>query len=303
MSTTGSGATSCTASWSNSGSTSYFPGYSGSSGSCVTSPTVPSPAPTGTPTGDAEHVRRGVQHAADVALYYYQTDLRDNSLNNCTGALGSSVCENNVFVSATDNQSQQHMTTFTLGLGVRGNMVYSSSYVTDTSGDFYYVKNGLNATSTNCTWQTAGTVCNWPTPVSGQPSTVDDLWHAAINGRGAYYSASDPNQLASGLSNALRSISSKVGAAAAAATSTLNPVAGNNQAFVASYTTLLWTGNLEARGINTDTGAVNVNDDWCVVDVAADSCQPPGTIVTDTSGDTTTYLCSTPNAVTCVNAR
>ena len=29
---------------------------------------------------------------------------------------------------------------------------------------------------------------------------------------------------------------------------TLNPVAGNNQAFVASYTTLSWTGNLEARG-------------------------------------------------------
>ena len=301
MTTTGSGATSCTATWSNTGSTSYFPGFSGTASTCVANPTVPSPAPTGTPTVTQNTSGGSPSTLADVALYYYQTDLRDNSLNNCTGALGTSVCENNVFVSPTDNQSQQHMTTFTLGLGVRGNMVYSSSYLTDTSGDFYYVKNGLNATATNCTWQAAGTVCNWPTPVSGQPSTVDDLWHAAINGRGAYYSASDPNQLASGLSNALKSISSKVGAAAAAATSTLNPVAGNNKAFVASYTTVLWTGNLEARGINTNTGAVNVNDDWCVVDVAAAACPPPGTIVTDTSGDTTAYFCSTPNSVTCVD--
>ena len=305
MTTNGSAASSCTGTWNNSGAASYVSPYTGDNTTCVSSPTVPSPDPsvatvlstTTTPgtTGGATNT------LADVALYYYQTDLRDNSLGNCTGALGTSVCENNVFTSATDNNSLQHMTTFTLGLGVRGNMVYSPSYLTDTVGDFWYVKNGLNATATNCTWQSVGTVCNWPVPVSGNPSTVDDLWHAAVNGRGAYYSASDPNELSTGLSNALRSISSKVGAAAAAATSTLNPVAGNNQAFVASYTTLLWTGNLEARGINTDTGVVNVNDDWCVSDVAADTCAAPSTIVTDTSGDTTTYSCSTPNSVTCVD--
>ena len=54
---------------------------------------------------------------ADVAMYYYNTDLRDNSLGNCTGALGTSVCEDNVFVSGSDNNLKQHMTTFTLGLG------------------------------------------------------------------------------------------------------------------------------------------------------------------------------------------
>ena len=311
MTTTGAAATSCTGTWNSGTPVTYYSPYSNDNTTCASSPTVPSTNPsvavvqsttvtlgTGT-TGGATNT------LADVALYYYQTDLRDNSLGNCTGVpvppatVGNSVCENNVFTSATDNNSQQHMTTFTLGLGVRGNMVYSPSYLTDTSGDFWYVKNGLNATSTNCTWQSVGTVCNWPVPVSGNPSTVDDLWHAAVNGRGAYYSASNPNELSSGLSNALRSISSKVGAAAAAATSTLNPVAGNNEAFVASYTTQLWTGNLEARGINTDTGVVNVNDDWCVVDVAADTCAAPSTLVTDTSGDTTTYFCKTPGSVTC----
>ena len=301
VTSSGSPATSCTTSWSNNGSATYIPPYTNNKTTCVASPIVPTPNPSVTTTQSSTVATSGgaTSTLADVALYYYQTDLRDNSLSNCTGAIGTSVCDNNVFVSSTDNQATQHLTTFTLGLGVRGNMVYSSSYLTDTSGDYFYVKNGLNATATNCTWQTAGTVCNWPVPSSGQPSTVDDLWHAAVNGRGAYYSASNPNELATGLSNALRSINSKVGAAAAAATSTLNPVAGNNEAFVASYTTLLWTGNLEARGINTDTGAVNVNDDWCVADVTADTCASPGVVTNDTSGDTTTYFCSTPNSVTC----
>lgn len=300
MNTTGSAATSCTATWSNTALTSYYPGFSSDPATCVSNPTEPSPLPTGTPAATQDTSGGGATNTlADTAMYYYQTDLRDTSLGNCTGALGTSVCQNNVFVSATDNQSQQHMTTFTLGLGVRGNMVYSSSYLTDTSGDYYFVKNGLNATATDCTWQSVGTVCNWPVPVPGDPSTVDDLWHAAVNGRGAYYSASNPNELASGLSNALKSITSKLGAAAAAATSTLNPVAGNNRAFVASYTTQLWTGNLEARGINTDTGVVNQNDDWCVVNVAADVCRAPSTVVTDSTGDTIAYFCSTPNSVIC----
>jgi type IV pilus assembly protein PilY1 len=237
---------------------------------------------------------------ADVAMYYYQTDLRNPALGNCTGALGQSVCEDNVFISGTDNNLKQHMTTFTLGLGARGRMVYSTSYLTDTTGDFVSVKLGSTASSSVCTWQASGTVCNWPTPSSGAIENIDDLWHAAINGRGAFFSATDPVSLSNGLSNALTSIQSKVGAAAAAATSTLNPVAGNNQAFVASYTTLTWEGNLEARGINTVTGAVNENANWCVENVAASSCAAPGTIVPDSTGDTTAYFCKTPNSVVCV---
>ena len=54
---------------------------------------------------------------ADVAEYYYVTDLRDNSLGNCTGALVPHihVCQDDVPHAGLDAQSQQHMTTFTLG--------------------------------------------------------------------------------------------------------------------------------------------------------------------------------------------
>lgn len=232
-------------------------------------------------------------------MYYYQTDLRTSTLSNCTGAAGVDVCENNVFIGSTDNNLQQHMTTFTLGLGASGRMRYSSSYLNDSSGDYVSVKLGSTASSTVCTWQTAGTTCSWPIPSSGAIETIDDLWHAAVNGRGAYFSATDPTSLAEGLSGALAGINTRRGAAAAAATSTLNPVAGNNFAYVASYTTVAWKGNLEARGINTDTGVVSENASWCVENVVADTCAAPGTVVAETDGDTTIYNCVTTGAVIC----
>jgi Tfp pilus tip-associated adhesin PilY1 len=248
---------------------------------------------------------------ADVAMYYYQTDLRTPTLGNCTGALGNSVCENNVFGTATDNQLQQHMTTFTLGLGAQGRMVYSPSYLNDTSGDFKAVKDGCIAgsaatnacgsqtTGTVCPWQGSGTTCFWPVPSSGALENIDDLWHAAINGRGAYFSATNPTTLSAGLSNALASVNAQKGAAAAAATSTLNPVAGNNYAYVASYTSVKWTGNLEARGINTTNGVVGKSAIWCAEDVLGDSCPSPGNIVASTSGNVTVQSCVTPGQTVC----
>jgi Tfp pilus tip-associated adhesin PilY1 len=269
----------------------------------------------GTPTQSAVTTTGGTSNTlADVAMYYYQTDLRAPALSNCTGALGNNVCENNVFSSANDNQSQQHMTTFTLGLGATGRMVYSPSYVTDTSGDFKAVKDGCTAgtatvgtpcgtqtSGTVCSWQGSGTTCNWPTPSSGALENIDDLWHAAVNGRGSYFSATNPTTLASGLSNALAGIVARKGAAAAAATSTLNPVAGNNYAYVASYTSVKWTGNLEARGINTVTGVVGRSAMWCAEDVPGDACPAPGTIAVETGGNTSVQYCVTPNSVTCPN--
>jgi type IV pilus assembly protein PilY1 len=292
---------SCTPTWSNDGAATI-------SGVCNTTaapaPTTPvlqsSVATPGTSGGSSDNL-------ADIAMYYYKTDLRDlATLNNCTGSLGIDVCENNVFIGGNDNKPEQHMTTFTLGLGASGWMNYSSSYLTDSTGDFVAVKLGSTASATVCKWQASGTVCNWPIPgmagSDGLIANVDDLWHAAVNGRGAYFSATNPASLSSGLSNALAGINMRKGAAAAAATSTLNPVSGNNSAFVASYTTMAWKGNLEARAINIDNGVVNENASWCVEDVPASSCA--GTIQFDSTaptGTTKPAYCVIPNSVTCTN--
>ncbi len=220
---------------------------------------------------------------ADIAKYYYDNDLRDSTLTNCTGSLGLDVCSNDVPVSTTDNNIKQHMTTYTLGLGVDGTLSFVSDYKTATKGDYYNLTHGLSSV-------------NWPVPAADNETAVDDLWHAAVNGRGTYFSAKDPAQLATGLNAALAAIGSQIGAASAAATSTLNPVAGNNYAYVASYSTVKWQGNLESRSIDVVTGVVNASATWCVENIPGGSCTAPSTVVTDSSGASIVYYCVAPSS-------
>ncbi|MDD2883785.1 MAG: PilC/PilY family type IV pilus protein [Dechloromonas sp.] len=197
-----------------------------------------------------------VPSLSDVAMYYYNTDLRDGTLSNCTSPLtGADVCDNNVPVSAEDKNSSQHMSTFTLGLGIDGNLRYRRDYKTATSGDYFDIKNGS---------------ANWPAPSNDSPAAIDDLWHAAVNGRGQYFSAQDPAVLVSSLKDALASISAQYGAGSAAATSTAEPVNGDNYMYVATYTTGKWTGNLEARTIDVLTGNVSTQAYWCAESIPAD---------------------------------
>ena len=187
---------------------------------------------------------------ADVAMYYYKTDLRTSALGNCTGALGAGVdvCENNVPGSGDDISPQQHMTTFTLGLGVDGTLGYADNYQSSGSADYNAIKQGTK---------------DWPDPISNSGAErIDDLWHAAVNGRGVYYSARDPGTLVSGISNALAGVTSRAGSAAAAATSNLEPVAGDNFLFIALYRTVFWDGDLQAKTIDPVTGAVSSATIW-----------------------------------------
>lgn len=187
---------------------------------------------------------------ADIAMYYYETDLRDNSLGNCTGALGQDVCTNDVSGAGRDNKMSQHMTTFTLGFGIDGSLRYAENYESGGAGDFNAILNGSK---------------NWPDPRPTDAGDnffrVDDLWHAAVNGRGAYYSAKTPDSLIGGLSRAMGTAVARTGAGSGSATSNLEPVAGDNFAYVASYRTQHWDGDLQARTIDLVTGALAPEQD------------------------------------------
>lgn len=205
---------------------------------------------------------------ADVAEYYYATDLRTAALDNCTGAVvapavtGNDVCSNDVPTSGQDGASTQHMTTFTLGLGANGYMQFSPSYATAASGDYFDVRNGTAANPGGgvCSWQSSGTTCNWPVPSSDSQANIDDLWHAAVNGRGTYFSATSPSTLAAGLGSALAGVSSRLGASAAATTSNPNVTSGDNFVFSSTFTTQDWAGQLFRQQIDLTTGAVPVFD-------------------------------------------
>ncbi len=171
---------------------------------------------------------------ADVAMYYYKTDL-------------SSTLGDQVPASGKDNAPHQHMTTFTVGMGLAGTFNYDPNYETQTTGDFKDV--------------TAGTKV-WPNPTLQEEAKLDDLWHAAVNGRGKFFSAQDPVALANGIAEALNSVQARIGAGAAAATSNLQPVAGDNFAFTAQYQTVEWSGDLRARTIDLSDGTVATRELW-----------------------------------------
>jgi type IV pilus assembly protein PilY1 len=188
---------------------------------------------------------------ADAAMYYYSTDLRDAANpppGGCnTGVAGADVCQDNVPVSGLDDAATQHMTTFTLGLGVNGQLGYATDYLTGGSADY----NKIVSDS-----------IPWPKPVGDTRTAIDDLWHAAVNGHGQYFSAKNPDLLVSGLRTALAGVTAREAAGAAAATSNLEPVAGDNFAFIANYRTVKWDGDVQARAIDIVTGLIGTTPIW-----------------------------------------
>jgi type IV pilus assembly protein PilY1 len=215
---------------------------------------------------------------ADVANYYYSTDLRPDpggsgSAAAClTGIAGADVCADNVPTTQKDTASHQHMTSFTIGLGLGGFLQYTPDYETSSFGDFPKLKQGT---------------VNWPVPSANDPSALDDLWHAAVNGRGSFFSARNPQDVVDGLNTALQGLQARVAAGAAAATSNLQPVAGDNFAFTAEYTTIDWTGDLKARTLNLSTGALSSMPLWSAQSVlnARDLVGSPRAIFTATTAN------------------
>jgi type IV pilus assembly protein PilY1 len=235
--------------------------------------TIPGGGPQTTTSATSSAVVGFGNTLADVAQYYYINDLRGN------GSLGTAVgtpptqldvgTDNNVPGQSNadpqnDSASHQHMTTFTVGLGLDGTLTYDPNYRSNPTGDFLAIRNGSK---------------QWPEPKGDTATAVDDLWHAAVNGRGKYFSAKNPASLGAGLTEALAGVNAVVGAAAAAATSNLEPVAGDNFIYVASYETVKWAGELEALTIDLATGNVVTTATWTAqsqLNTLAGSTSPGG---------------------------
>lgn len=224
--------------------------------------------PTPFPKREGNVTTTGGSHTntlADVAAYYYNTDIRNAIAFGPASCSGGPDKDGNINDVCDDNnidtsKATQRMTTFTLGLGVDGQL-NSVGYKTGGSVDF----NGLKA----------GTV-RWPSPgpdngdtsfTQAERATVDDLWHAAINGaeddKSQYFSAKNPQEVISGVRSALATLGDIKGTGSTTSLSNVSPTAGDNYAFSARYTTGSWTGNLFARTID-GFGILSANALWCV---------------------------------------
>jgi len=188
------------------------------------------------------------RNLSDIAWYYYSTDLRTAALGNDKNATTlADVSTNNVLTSPNDSNSAQHMVFFAMGLGVDGYLNYRQDYQTAGIGDYANIVSGTT---------------NWPAVKNLDPTGIDDLWHATVNGHGQYFSARNPASVVTDLSQALALIGARVGAASAAATSNLEPVQGDNFAYIANYFTGDWSGDLQARTIDLTSGAISATSTW-----------------------------------------
>lgn len=199
---------------------------------------------------------------ADVAQYFYVNNLRDCS-NTTVDGVPKNMCGNDVPATDQDPATWQHMTTSTIGLGVSGTLTYDPGYLTQISGDYVKLKQGTK---------------DWPVPGDGKEAVnIDDLWHAAVNGRGRYFSALNASDLVNAISLSLSPAKNVLGAASAAATNSLKPVNGdNNQAFIATYTTDEWTGDVKAYPLNATTGEVDTTNHAWSAQALLDAATPSG---------------------------
>ncbi len=184
---------------------------------------------------------------ADVAAYYANTDLRQPGFGTC--GTGLDLCENNVpALPGRVGGGHQHMITHTLGLGANGTLRYRDDYDTATEGDFRAIVDGR---------------LDWPDPIlKSGGERIDDLWHAAINGGGRYFSARSPDTLARALGAAMNAIRSGSGAASSVATSSQQPVSGEDGLYAARYRSVYWDGELEAQRIVLSDGKLTLQALW-----------------------------------------
>jgi type IV pilus assembly protein PilY1 len=205
---------------------------------------------------------------ADVAEYYWKTDLRTPDLGNCEVATGN-VCTNT-------EVPRQNMRTFTLGLGASGVMQFRADYGNymdpgmeplahpDEGGDLYSITMGIWPDPTNgvCSWQKAESgPCGWPKPVSNRQTNIDDLWHAAINGRGTYFSAENPSAMATGISAALQEVLAKEGSRTAP-TFNGKELKEGLSVFLAKFVTGTWAGDLGKFAVAAQEGSAKGEAIW-----------------------------------------
>lgn len=149
---------------------------------------------------------------ADVAMHYYERDL-------ATGL------DNVVPVTAgVDENTAQHMVSYMVAFGITGTLDDNPSNRDD--------------------------AFTWPAPwASGNsdssPEKIDDMRHAAWNGRGEFLNAKDSQELIDSLSDSIASIQNRTGSASAVAFNTTS-VTVNTYVYQARFDSGNWSGTLQA---------------------------------------------------------
>ena len=194
---------------------------------------------------------------ADVAMKYYLADndnnLRPDLPHSAVPIDSQCPIPSDDLPDQTDCIDDLHMNTYTIGLGAKGE-IYNVTH--------FDVQDAYNNPPS---WSNPGSTRN--------PKQIDDLYHAAINGRGQMYNADTPEEIADALNDAITNIAGIIGSSSAASFNT-----GKLEAGAMLYQSLLnsnnWSGSLRAFELDPTNGDLKdgdlsepgLNPDWDAAD-------------------------------------
>ncbi|MBU3059511.1 pilus assembly protein [Pseudomonas indica] len=183
---------------------------------------------------------------ADLAFKYWATDAQPNVANEVpTYTKETSTNASTQYWNPKNNPATwQHMTSFFVGLGLTNSLTSPAWGGSTYSGDYD------NLVSGNIVW---------PAASAGSQNNVYDLWHAALNSRGEFFSVDSPGDLVTALQEVINRISERTGAAASpAVTSPLLDSDGSNSydtyTYTPSFSSEDWSGDLKKYQQDTATG-------------------------------------------------
>ncbi len=209
--------------------------------------------------GDTIYADADTSTVADVAMYYYERDLvpdrTDTSGNPVTCAVPPCL-DDRIVPSPEDTPTHddpanwQHMVTYGVSFGLVGNLdqdYYMKPYKVDSTATRIQVDNPERDYP------------NWPNVSANNLSTVDDLFHAGVNGRGGFFNAANPDDLVKSLVGIVNNISKRTGSAASVSVNgdeLYETISADTRMFQSEYNTDSWYGDLKAFTLDPGTGQV-----------------------------------------------
>ena len=160
----------------------------------------------------------------DVAWYYWEKDLLPEP--------------NKVGGTTRDPAWWQHMTTYTIGLGVKPESANKQRA-------FYAADHGTSPLDMFLPVSEAGQPFAWPR----SKREIDDLLHAGVNGHGDFFSASNPDEFAESMKKIVTSIADSAGGSGnIGIKEEISGASGKSPAYVfnLTYKTDKWSGDLTA---------------------------------------------------------
>jgi len=225
-------------------------------------------SPTGTCANDGSTDCK--PSLADIAFYYWASDLRTDLANNVAPYLpdkttlitgtqayhtGDDPLQNMEIYNnpANDPAKWQHVVQFMVTLGIAGRLQFSDDVdCTNPNNDLCKLRKGQP--------NSAG-ITGWPIPARNEPRAIDDTWHAAVNSRGSYFSASNPSALVQHLTDIINNILLRHGSSTALS-ATMSTLTSGTQGYSAGYNTSDYSGFLVKQDLDPETGDPSLSPIW-----------------------------------------